>query len=113
MLRSARIHREADRCHVTRRGSTARRRFQHYSSRIQFQIRSQSQPLAQGFRASSMFLDKLCWVDPAARVFAIAGADERREEFTHFEMKMREVTAVGRADSRDLLATFHGFSGMD
>src|SRR5258708_34429744 len=63
-------------------------------------------------RVSSVRFNKFCWIDPPARIFAITWADKRREKFAHFKMEMREVTAVGSGDSRDLLAAFHGFAGM-
>src|SRR5207248_1420090 len=61
---------------------------------------------------SSMSFDKLCRIDPTARVFAITGTDERGEKFAHFEMEMGEVATIGGADGRDLLSAFHGFAGM-
>src|SRR3954454_16453840 len=50
-----------------------------------------------------MLPDELARVQPSARVFAITGTDERRDEFTHFKMQMREVFAVSASDLRDLL----------
>ena len=59
-----------------------------------------------------MRLNKFRRVEPAAGVFAVTWPDERRDEFAHFEMKMREVAAVRGANSRDLLATLHRFAWM-
>ena len=59
-----------------------------------------------------MCLDEFGWIEPTARVFAVTRADERREEFAHFKVKMGEITAVGGADRRDLLAAFHRFPRM-
>src|SRR5260370_23332235 len=61
----------------------------------------------------SVLLDKFRSVKPAAGVFAVTRADERREEFAHLKMKVGKVTAVGGANSRDLLAAFHGLARMD
>src|SRR5207248_9688573 len=61
---------------------------------------------------SSMRLDKLCRINPTARVLAITGPDERREELAHFKMEMREIAAIGGADGCDLLTALHGFAGM-
>ena len=59
-----------------------------------------------------MRIDELRSVNPAARVFAITGANERRDEFAHLKMEMGEIAAVGAADSRDFLAAFHRFARM-
>ena len=60
----------------------------------------------------SVLLDKSCSVEPTARVFAITRTDKGRDEFAHFKMEMGKVTTVGGANSRDLLAAFHGFARM-
>src|SRR6202030_3335671 len=64
-------------------------------------------------RTSSVLLDKLGPVDPAAGVFAIPRTDEGCDEFVHFEMQMGKVTTVGGTNSRNLLVAFHGFAGMN
>ncbi len=60
-----------------------------------------------------MLLDELGRIDPAARVLSIARADERRDEFTHFEMQMRPIAPVRVADRPDLLAAVHVLSRRD
>ena len=47
------------------------------------------------------------WIQPATRVGAITGADERRGELAHFKMQMRQISTIGRANRRDLLAPLH------
>ena len=50
-----------------------------------------------------MFGDELAGINPAARILAISRADERRHEFAHLKMQMREILAVGIPDRRNLL----------
>src|SRR5205085_11878687 len=99
-----------------------RRCFQHCSPRSQFQSQRLWRESRQAFRDfgkgpcgshSSMRLDELCRVDPTARVFAVTGSDERRDEFAHFEVIMVEITTVACADGRDLLVAFYGLPRMD
>ena len=52
-------------------------------------------------------------IDPAARIFTIAGSDERRDELAHLEMQMRPIFSAARADSRDLLAALHPLARRD
>src|SRR5712692_11863243 len=51
-----------------------------------------------------MCLDKRRWIQPAACVCAIAWPNERRDEFAHFKMQMREITAAAGSYRCDLLA---------
>src|SRR6266571_2396522 len=73
-----------------------------------FQKHQEMSPLRSTWQnRSAMRLDEFCRVHPSARVFAITGTDERRDEFAHLEMKMGEVTGFGGSDSRNLLAALH------
>lgn len=60
-----------------------------------------------------MAFDKLCRINPAARVLVITRADERRDKFAHFKMEMRKIPAVRGPDGGDLLTAFHGFAQMN
>src|SRR5947207_10196912 len=61
---------------------------------------------------AAMRFDKSSRIQPAARVFSIAQADKRRDEFAHFKMEMGEIEPAGCSDRGDLLSAPHVFAGV-
>ncbi len=60
-----------------------------------------------------MLLDEGGGIEPAMGVLTISRADERRFEFAHFEVKMREVTAIGGPDGGDFFASLHRLARLN
>src|SRR6266446_7274442 len=96
---NARLPRAIGRCPEARPVSITRHRFQRCWSRSQFQSQLLWRESRQSFRGfgkrpcgsySSVLLNEFGRVKPAARVFAITRADERRDEFAHFKMEDRK-----------------------
>src|SRR5450755_3958209 len=47
------------------------------------------------------------WIDPAARIVTVAGADKRRRELAHLEMQMRPISSMRGSHRGDLLTAWH------
>ena len=60
-----------------------------------------------------MLLNEFAGINPAVRVLSITGTDKGREKFSHLEMEMRQISTVGAADGRDVLAAANVVSVAD
>jgi len=54
-----------------------------------------------------MLINERRWIEPTARVVAIARADKRRQKFAHFKMEMGKVEDVRGPNRRNFLTSPH------